>query len=200
MTEDKVELVEEHKEEYGLNACLTAIGLPKSTWYYWKERKVSYEEKYAHLQAPILKVVEENPSYGYRRIRSELKERGYMAGEHVIRRLINCWGLNLKRAVTKPQPSKPRQYLQAATGLNLVKEITDLEPFQVLYTDFTEIKYANGTKKVHLMPIIDHKTKLVVGWEVSERKDTSLALNALWAARETLGRMGLTLGRPVYPS
>jgi len=41
MTEDKVELVEEHKEEYGLNACLTAIGLPKSTWYYWKERKVS---------------------------------------------------------------------------------------------------------------------------------------------------------------
>jgi len=199
MTEDKVELVEEHKEEYGLNACLTAIGLPKSTWYYWKERKVSYEEKYAHLQAPILEVVEENPSYGYRRIRSELKERGYMAGEHVIRRLINRWNLNLKRAVTKPQPSKPRQYLQTATGLNLVKEITDPEPFQVLYTDFTEIKYANGTKKVYLMPIIDHKTKLVVGWEVSERKDTSLALNALWAARETLERMGLTLeGRFIH--
>ena len=102
MTEDKVELVEEHKEEYGLNVCLTAIGLPKSTWYCWKERKVSYEEKYAHLQAPILEVVEENPSYGYRRIRSELKERSYMAGEHVIRRLINRWDLNLKRAVTKP--------------------------------------------------------------------------------------------------
>ncbi len=58
MTEDKVKLVKEHKDEYGLNACLTAIGLPKSTWYYWEQRKVSSEGKYAHLQDPILEVVE----------------------------------------------------------------------------------------------------------------------------------------------
>ena len=71
-----MKLVRENKDEYGLNACLTAIGLPKSTWYYWKERKVFSQWKYAHLQAPILEVIEENPSYGYRRIHSELKERG----------------------------------------------------------------------------------------------------------------------------
>ena len=199
MTEDKVKLVEEHKDEYGLNTCLAAIGLPKSTWYYWKGKKVSSEEKYAHLQVPILEVVEENPSYGYRRIKKELNERGYTVGEHVIRKLVNYWDLGLKRAVVKPKQSKPRQYLQKAHGLNLVKEIHDPEPFQVWYTDFTEIRYANGEKKAYLMPIIDHKTKLVAGWEVSDRKDTALALNALEAARENLERIGLSMeGRFIH--
>ena len=193
MTEDKVRLVKEHKDEYGLNTCLTAIGLPKSTWYYWEKRKVSPEEKYAHLQAPILEVVVENPSYGYRRIKPELQQRGYTVGEHVIRKLITRWDLNLRRAVVKPKQSKPRRYLQKARGLNLVQGIHDPKAFQVWYTDFTEIKYANGEKKAYLMPIIDHKTKLVAGWEVSDRKDTALALNALWAARENLERMGLSL-------
>ncbi len=117
----------------------------------------------------------------------------------MIRKLVNRWELNLKRAVARPRQSTPRQYLQAAGGLNLVQAIPDPEPFGVWYTDFTEIKYANGEKRAYLMPIIDHRTKLVAGWEVSGRKDTTLALNALWAARENLEWMGVGLeGRFIH--
>ena len=93
MTEDKVKLVQEHKEEFGLNNCFSAIGLPKSTWYYWKNRKASYEEKYDHLHQPLLDVLEDNPTYGYRRIKSDLEERGYEVGEHVVRKLLKRWDL-----------------------------------------------------------------------------------------------------------
>jgi len=46
---DKVTLVNQCARNYGLNACFAAIGLPKSTSYYQKNKKVSYKEKYSHL-------------------------------------------------------------------------------------------------------------------------------------------------------
>ena len=77
MTEEKVKLVKKHTDQYGLNTCLAAIGLPKNTWYYWKDRKGVYEEKYRHLREPILQVVRRHSGYGYRRIMPELENRGY---------------------------------------------------------------------------------------------------------------------------
>jgi len=64
VTAEKVEIVEANAETYGLNVTLDAIGLPKSTWYYWKNQKVDYEEKYAHLRQPLIEVLKENPAYG----------------------------------------------------------------------------------------------------------------------------------------
>ena len=57
---------------------LDAIGLPKSTWHYWKNKKVDYEAKYKSLMEPLLEVLTENPTYGYRRVEPELKARGYL--------------------------------------------------------------------------------------------------------------------------
>jgi hypothetical protein len=41
--------VENNAQTYGLNVALDAIGLPKSRGYYWKNQKVDYQTKYAHL-------------------------------------------------------------------------------------------------------------------------------------------------------
>ena len=62
MTAEKVQIVEENAQTYGLNVTLDAIGLPKSTWYYWKNQKVDYEEKYAHLRQPLIEVLREGSS------------------------------------------------------------------------------------------------------------------------------------------
>ena len=50
------------------------------------------------------------------------------------------------------------------------------EPFEVLCTDFTEIKYANGTRKVCLMAMLDPGSGRVVGWAVEKGADRELAL------------------------
>jgi putative transposase len=57
--------------------------------------------------------------------------------------------------------------------------------FQVLYTDFTEIHYADGQRKAFLIPILGHVSKLVFGWAVGEHADTPLALQAWEQAKAT---------------
>ena len=144
------------------------------------EEKVVYEEKYKELKRPVLDVIRENPGYGYRRILLDLHDGGYGVGGFVLRRMLKRWDLELLRAIRKPRLSGPRRYLkQGRKGWNLVSKIEDPQALQVLYTDFTEIRYDEGKKKAYLMPILDHKTKLVVGWEVAEHKNTDLALGAL---------------------
>jgi putative transposase len=174
VTEEKVKLVKEHKGQYGLNTCLDAIELPKSTWYYQKKEKVVYEEKYEELKRPVLDVIRVNPGYGYRRILPDLRDGGHTVGEFVVRRMLKRWDLELLRSIRKPRLSGPRRYLnEGSKGWNLVKKIEDPQAFQVLYTDFTEIWYDGGRKKAYLMPILDHKTKWVAGWEVAAHKNTA---------------------------
>jgi len=93
VTAEKVQIVRENAGNYGLNTTLEAIGLPKSTWYYWKSSKVDYEKKYEHLREPLVDVLNENPMYGYRRVEPELKARGYPAGETVVQRVLGMWDL-----------------------------------------------------------------------------------------------------------
>lgn len=194
MREEKVKLVEEHKDQYGLNTCLDVIELPKSTWYYWKKEKISYEEKYNHFKDPLLSGIRAHPAYGYRRILPELRDQGYEVGEFVMRRLLKRWELGLLRSIRVPKLSPPRKYLkQSSQGWNLVKEIEDPKPFQVWYTDFTEIWYAGRKKKAYLMPILDHKTKWVAGWGVEKHKNTSLALESLNMTHANLEKVGISL-------
>lgn len=200
MTAEKVEIVEQNAQTYGLKVTLDAIGLPKSTWYYWKNQKVVYEEKYAHLRQPLIEVLKENPAYGYRRIEPDLKELGYPVGETVLRRVLGMWDLSLQRWAGKPKPSVPRRILVTERDeMNLVAGIEKPEPLQVFYTDFTAIWYAKRNKKAYLMALVDDATKWVVGWAVGLRPNTELALEALSTAATTLADVGLSLeGRIIH--
>jgi len=200
VTAEKVEIVEQNAQTYGLNVTLDAIGLPKSTWYYWKNQKVVYEEKYAHLRQPLIEILRENPSYGYRRIEPDLKELGYPVGETVLRRVLGMWDLSLQRWAGKPKPSVPRRILVTESdGMNLVAGIEKPEPLQVFYTDFTAIWYAKRNKKAYLMALVDDVTKWAIGWAVGFRPTTELALEALSMAAATLADVGLSLeGRIIH--
>ena len=200
MTAEKVEIVKQNAESYGLNVTLDAIELPRSTWYYWKNKKVNYEEKYGYLHEPLIEVLNDNPAYGYRRVEPELKARGYRVGETVVQRVLGMWDLSLRRWAGKPKPSVPRKLLaKGSDGMNLVARIEEPDPLQVFYTDFTAIWYADGGKKAYLMPLVDHATKWVIGWAVGCRPNTELALEALSAAGATLADAGLTLqGRIIH--
>jgi len=200
VTAEKVEIVEKNADTYGLNVTLDAIGLPKSTWYYWKDQKVNYEEKYGHLREPLIEILRENPAYGYRRIEPDLKELGYPVGQTVLRRILGMWDLSLQRWAGKPKPSVPRRVLATGShGMNLVAGIGKPESLQVFYTDFTTIWYADGGKKAYLMPLVDDATKWVIGWAVGFHPNTELALEALSMAAVSLDGVGLRLeGRIIH--
>lgn len=193
-SEQKVALVEDAKNTYGLNLALTAIDLPKSTWYYHQKHKVTYEEKYADL-APILEeIARDRPEYGVRRIMPELRDEYHIGVNHkVVERLLGMWDLAILRSTHRPRPSYVRKViLEAGERANLVAQMDEIALFQVVYTDFTEILYADGRRKVILMPIIGHVSKMAFGWAVGQSRGTFLALQAWERAKETFRQMGIS--------
>ncbi len=116
----------------------------------------------------------------------------------MVQRLHQAWDLPLIRGTRLPKPSGIRQAIEVAGDrVNLVVSKEKIGPLEVLYTDFTELIYADGHKKAQLMPMIDHATKLVVGWEVGERGVTELALSAWSHARATLRQKSVPLSRVI---
>ena len=196
-SEEKVALAETTKDNFGLPAVLAAIELPRSTWYYHQKYVKAYTEKYAHLREPLEAIARKHPAYGYRRTTEELEEiRCHKTNHKVVQRLHQEWGLPLLRSIKPPKPSGIRQVITAAGDrINLVAktEKGEIETFDVAYTDFTELVYADGRRKAHLIPIVDHASKMVLGWAVGDRAVTDLALQAWEYARETLVGYGVQL-------
>jgi transposase InsO family protein len=190
---EKVELVTSVREEYGLTAALAALELPKATWYYHIQQKVSYEQKYAHLRPLLEQIARDHPAYGIPRITRELRESyGQRVNHKVVQRLLQAWELSLLRSTHVPEPSPVRQVIVAVgERANLVAQLDNIGLFEVAYTDFTELVYADGASKAYLMPIIDHTSKLVYGWAVGEQANTALALQAWQRAKQTFRRYGL---------
>ena len=192
-SEQKVSLVETLKDTYGLNLVLGAVDLAKSTWYYHQKHKVSYEEKYAHLLPILEEIAREHPEYGLPRIMPELRESHRCNVNHkVVERLLGMRDLRILRSVHRPRPSSiQRAIVAAGEQANLVAQLGEIGLFQVLYTDFTELAYADGHRKAILIPIIGHASKMVYGWAVGQRPDTSLALRAWGKTKETLRQLDI---------
>lgn len=192
-TEHKVALVKSAQDTYGLNLVLDTVELPKSTWYYHQKQKVDYEEKYTHLRPILEEIAREHPEYGVPRIMPELRDEHDVDVNHkVVERLLGTWDLSILRSTHRPRPSSIQRAITEAGKLaNLVAQMEEIGLFQVVYTDFTELVYANGHRKAILMPIIGHTSKMAFGWAVGESSNTVLALRAWEHARKTFQRLNV---------
>jgi len=191
--EQKVALVEAAWEEYGLVRALGAVDLPKSVWYYHHKQKVSYIDKYGYLLPDLQEIARQHPAYGWPRVTVELRETyGHRVNHKVVQRLLNLWDLRLIRSTHRPRPSHIREVIQAAGDrANLVAHLSEIGLFQVLYTDFTELPFANGKRKAQLIAIIGHVSKMAYGWAVGGSTDTALALQAWEQAKATFHQLGI---------
>lgn len=139
----------------------------------------------------MLEIVRRHPEYGYRRTRAELLDRGIQVNRKVVERLHLTWDLAVIRRVRKPKTSSMAKLLkETGAKINLVAGLSEIDDFEVLYTDFTEIIYRRGRGKAQLMPFLDHASKLVLGHALGEADNTELALDAWRKAKATLRRYG----------
>jgi len=190
--------VDQHRDDRGLNRCLEAIGLPKSTYYYRKNRSNEPSEEEQKLMDHIREIIGEHPSYGYRRILPELEERtGQTVNHKRLRRLLNEHELGLARQVSKHSPSPAEEILGDAAGqLNLVADL-DPEPLEAFSTDFTELKYAGGSRKAYLMAVVDLESKYVPDWAVGPSGNRKLAMRCWEQVRERLTSLGEELDEKI---
>lgn len=189
-------LVECHKLKYGLNRCLNALGLAKSS-YYWQKKKPTLAEKYEELRAEVIDVIAENPAYGYRRIIKALKARGRVVNHKTLRRLLKEWGLAMIRRTKKSTPSGIVRLLGELGGLvNLTPELESGELFGLIRSDFTEICYRRG--KVYLAAVLDDCSRKALGWQVNGSADKQLVLGAAQKALALLKSAGADVSKSVF--
>jgi len=154
------------------------LGLARSSVYY---RPVETTEHDLALMAAIDLIHTELPFYGIRRIRNELRDRGFSAGRQRVATLMRRMGITAiapKRRLSKPAPGH-RIYPYLLRGL----EIT--EAGHVWSTDITYLPLARGF--CYLTAIMDWASRRVLAWRLSNTLDASFCIEAL---EEALGRYG----------
>ena len=190
--------MDQQREEHGLNRCLEAIGLPKSTYYYRKNRSTEPPEEEQELMDHVREIIQEHPGYGYRRILPELQERtGQTVNHKRLRRLLSEHELGLSRHAATHSPSPVQEILGEAAGqLNLVAGL-DPGPLEAFSTDFTELSYGDGNRKAYLMAVVDLESKFVPGWAVGPSANRNLAIRCWEQVRERMASLGEGLGEKI---
>lgn len=203
---DKFRLILKFKEQYGLNFCCRVLEVLKSSYYYHIcSRSLTIKAKELEevdLKQKVIKVIEDNPAYGYRRLIPELKKQGIIINHKKILLLLKKWGLNLRCSIVKKFKGGIDNILSfLGTRVNLIEKLSDEDLSQlgrVVFTDFTEIVYAEGKNKVYLTPYLENKTKKIISWAVSRSPTTESALRALNMAVITLKSWGVDLTRTYF--
>lgn len=133
------------------------------------------------LRDQILSVLDQNPSYGHRRIALELK-----LGKRSIRRVMKKFGI-------KPYKRKARwrkrrdERRPPAPYQNLIKGSCPIIPGTVLVGDFTYIQYQE--KIFYLATFMDLYTREIVGWSISHKHTKELIIEALLDAIKILDHL-----------
>lgn len=196
--EQRVQWVDDNREEHGLNRCLSACGLPRSS-YFDRRNAAPQAERDAPVIAAIRRIIADNPSYGWRRLQAELFEvDGLVVNHKRLKRILSVYELGLPRNVAQRRHNGPAGLLNLHTGkLDLVRGRT-FGPLEAFSTDFTELHYAGG-RKAWMMVIVDIHSKLAAGWRVGPSRNTGLALDSLTDLASALRRLGLALpGRFIH--
>lgn len=193
-------LVKEYCGAHGLNICLKVIGIGKSTFYRLKDRKdklSTFKTKYEWLRGKVIKIITDNPSYGYRRIKQELKKQQIIINHKVLKKLLKIWELTIRRNIRRREKSGIEKILEfLGVGANILKTIKarkEVKPLRVIQTDFTRILYAGGKKIIWLCPFMDNLTKIVIGYALGISANTMVALSGYKMAREFLKKERINL-------
>lgn len=172
---EKTLLVDALKDTHSLATLLTAVDLPRSSYYY-DRAALQRPDKYAETRQEIGIIFESNyRCYGYRRIGECLRRSGSQISEKVVRRLMLEEGL----VVGSTRRSRFKSYrgeLSPAPDNIIARDFRSPAPNRKWLTDLSEFAIPSG--KVYLSPMIDCFDGLVVSWSISQIPNANL-VNAM---------------------
>ena len=142
---------------------LKLTGLARSTFYYYI--KHHNEDKYETEKAEIANIFNQHKGrYGYRRVMSVLRAKGYTLNHKTVLKLMKS--LNLKGKQRKNDKYHSYKGEVGKVADNLLKRAFHADkPFEKLTTDVTEFKIGND--KVYLSPVLDMFNREIISYSIS---------------------------------
>lgn len=180
---ERVRFVAEYRGEHGVEPICRALEatpaqIAPSTFYAAQARPASARTvRDGELLVLIRKIHADNYGvYGVRKIHAELRKQGEKVAESTVRRLMREAGLRGISRAKGPRTTKPAP--ETGRPLDLVKrEFVAVRPNELWVADITYVHTFSGW--VYVAFVTDVFSRLVVGWQVSTRLYTDLALDAL---------------------
>ena len=157
-------VIQELRQEFKLDMLLEIAQLPRSTFYYQRNRQ-NTGDKYAQAKEEIQTIFHENKGrYGYRRVGMELRNRGFSLNHKTVQRLMKELGLICRVRMKKYRSYKGEQGKVADNELN--REFRAEKPNQKWVTDVTEFRLFG--QKIYLSPILDLCSGDIVTYTISD--------------------------------
>ncbi len=175
------ELVHAERASYPIALLCRVFGVSRSGYYRWSKAKPSKRDKANETLKHQVRAIyhEHKGRYGSPRVHRELKRRGQRVGRKRVARTMQQEGL------VGYQPRRFRRTTDSRHGQRIAPNLLDRDffaaaPNQAWVGDMTYIPTSDGW--LYLAVLIDLFSRRVVGWALSDRIDTELALDALQMA------------------
>ena len=142
---------------------LQLSGLARSTFYYYLKHRNS--DKYADAKKEISELfVQHKGRYGYRRICSALRQKGYTTNHKTVQKLMKQLSLKGKQRKNDKYHSYKGTVGKVADNL-LKRDFYAEKPFEKITTDVTQFNVCD--EKVYLSPVLDLFNNEVVSYSIS---------------------------------
>ncbi|MDM5317967.1 IS3 family transposase [Fictibacillus sp. b24] len=175
-------LVKKLRKKYTVRAILSALNVPKSTYYRWlaaPSKGLSESEK------AIISLCEETKyRYGHRKIKHLLKRRYQMSlNRNSVQRIMQKHHLQCR---VKPKRKWKSQGQAIIVAPNLLqRDFSAILPNQKWVTDITYIQYGSST--LYLSTIMDLFNNQIVAYKLYTHQQAPLVTDTLKAALESRG-------------
>lgn len=152
-----------------------------SGYYAWVKSPVSERDKANEVLSEQIKEAysQSNNAYGYRNIHKDLIESGISVNKKRVARLMKLAGL-YGAGTLKKKPRHKAGSLHKAHPNHLKQCFKVQHPNEAWVTDITYIRTYEGW--LYLSVVLDLFSRKVIGWGMSHRMTTSLAMDALHMA------------------
>ena len=169
------ELHEAEPKKWSIRKLCKLVGTNRAWFYQQPKRAEEKAQEYRQLVEVIEKIVLEFPGYGYRRVTKALHRLGHKINHKKGLKIMQAEKL-LCRPKRRFKPTTDSNHHQPVYA-NLLKSKELTAPDQAWVADLTYVALPKNF--VYLAAIMDAYSRKCIGWKISKRIDTELALGAL---------------------
>ena len=162
-----------------LNKQCQLLNVSKSSLYYIPTKPFSTNSDLRLLDA-INNIYSDFPTYGSRRIHSQLLRDGYSVGKKLVKKAMKYMGIEALYPKPKTTTANKEHYKYPyllKDFRNYAGQVIIEKTNQVWSTDITYIKLEKGF--IYLAAIIDWHSKKILSWKLSNTMDISLTTGVL---------------------
>lgn len=170
-------MIESDHPALSIRSQCQLLDLPRSSLYYTPSGLSNADHE---LLSKVDELFTEHPYYGSRRVSESLKREGYAVGRMKARGLMRILGVE----ALYPQKSKNLSVANKEHRIYpyLLSGVSVDRPNKVWAADITYIRLRQGY--VYLVSIIDHYSRYILSWKLSNTLDSAFCVEALEEALE----------------